>query len=71
MNDDMVKAAEDRIERICLDMLEVIQANRHMRATIKSQDELIKMYADGTNESIKRHDEFLGELLTGFIGGLK
>lgn len=60
---------EEKIENLCLNILDIIGENRYLRKRVKKQEETIKMYRDGVNDSIKGHNEMIGKLLTSFVKG--
>lgn len=60
---------EEKIENLCLNIIDIINENRYLRKRIKEQEETIKMYRDGVNNSLKRHNEMIGSLLTSFVKG--
>lgn len=65
----MMLTSEEKIENLCLNIVDIINENRYLRKRIKEQEETIKMYRDGVNDSLKRHNEMIGNLLTSFVKG--
>lgn len=60
---------EEKIENLCLNILDIIRENRYLRKRIKEQEEAIKMYRDDVDNSLERYNEMIGNLLTSFMKG--
>lgn len=60
---------EEKIENLCLNILDVINENRYLRKKVEEQEETIEMYRNNVNDNVKRYNELFGSLLTSCVKG--